>query len=130
MSSSDIPNTGSLRGDLLEVLGTMRSRMVEQYQGLLVGLMRAMQDDAEVAALIRAQLAANKQDVRRILERNSAERGERIGDVGVIEEIAPAQILMRILITGEPVDDDFFAGLVDRILLPLLDRGREVSTVD
>ncbi|HVX44226.1 MAG TPA: TetR/AcrR family transcriptional regulator [Mycobacteriales bacterium] len=119
VAGSEIPNTGSLRGDLLEILLTLRRRMTEQYHGLLVGLLRAMQDDPAVAGLIRAQLAANKENLRQILLRNSAERNETIENIDLIQEVAPAQMMMRILVTGEPVDDAFVVHLIDRVLLPL-----------
>jgi hypothetical protein len=93
-------------------------------------LIRAMQDDPDVAGLIRAQLTANQQNLRLILERNSAERNETIENIDLIQEIAPAQVMMRILVTGEPVDDEFFIRLVDRVLLPLVTPKSTDSTVD
>lgn len=126
----EIPNTGSLRGDLFEILLTLRSRMTDQYHGLLVGLLRAMQDDPAVAGLIRAQLAANKQNLRQILQHNSAERNETIENIDLIQDLAPAQLMMRILVTGEPVDDAFITDLIDRVLLPLAATNSAHSTVD
>lgn len=130
VAGTEIPNSGSLRGDLLEILRTIRGRVNERYHGLLVGMIRAMQDDPDVAGLIRAQLAANQQNLRLILERNSAERNETIENIDLIQEIAPAQVMMRILVTGESVDDEFLIHLVDRVLLPLVTPKSTESTVD
>jgi hypothetical protein len=82
----------------------------------------------ELAGIIRAQIARNKAMVGDLIADRAARRGEPVPDLEVIREVAPAQLIVRLLITGEPVDDDYIAELVDEIVLPLSTRLVMVST--
>jgi len=114
--------TGSLRGDLIAMLRSLRDKFHRQDCALYSGVIRAMQTDAELARIIRAQIAENKRKVGELLSQRAIARGEPIPDVEIIREIVPAQMLVRLLITGESVEDDYLVHLVDDIVLPLLTR--------
>jgi hypothetical protein len=45
-------------------------------------------------------------------------------DPELIRQLAPATLLIRVLVTGEPVDDDLLGRLVDHVMLPLMAPGR------
>jgi len=119
--------TGSLRGDLLAMLHGLRDKFHRQDCAIYSGLIRAMQTDAELARIIRAQVADNKRKIGELLSERAIARGESPPDLEIIREIAPAQMLIRLLITGEPVEDDYLVHLVDEIVLPLLARKLRVS---
>ena len=52
----------------------------------------------------------------RCIERGLLPEGTNLD---LFHQIAPALIFSRLLITGEPVDEDFLTAVVDGVLLPL-----------
>jgi AcrR family transcriptional regulator len=120
-SKFEIPDTGSLRGDLLTLLRGMAEAMAGEDGPLLTGLVMAMRSDPELAAEMRS-FAAAKSPVGREICARAVERGELCasGTSGLIEEIAPPLLFMRCFARGEPLDESFVAHIVDDILLPLL----------
>jgi AcrR family transcriptional regulator len=123
-----IAESDSLRGDLIALLRALRDKFERSDRALFSGVIRAMQCDAELAAIMRGQIARNKATVGELIGRRARDRGEPIPDLEIIREIGPAQLIIRLLITGEPVDDDYVTELVEEIMLPLLTRKVLAST--
>jgi AcrR family transcriptional regulator len=122
--SSPAEYTGDLRADLLAHLRAARDQLAARGS-LLAGLVTAMRHDPELAALVRADIARCQAGTSALLARHAAVGNlrpppEGSADVELVRQLAPAQVLTRILVTGEPVDEDFLARLVDGVLLPLL----------
>ncbi|MER6536106.1 TetR/AcrR family transcriptional regulator [Streptomyces sp900105755] len=116
------PAAGDLRGDLLELVTWLGRQIAEQEIGLLGALFAGMRSDVRLA-----------EEMRRILRRDEAamtdeplgkaiRRGEQLTPraAELFAEVAPAVIVHRIVIAGEPCDESFVEHLVDDILLPLL----------
>lgn len=117
-------DTGSLRGDLLEILRNMRDTMTGATGQIMTGVMIAMQRDPELAETVRASILEDKQHIiQRTLDRAIA-RGELTSgtDREIFEEIAPAVLFTRIFIQGRPPDDAYLTRLTDDILIPLMTR--------
>jgi AcrR family transcriptional regulator len=111
--------TGDLRADLLTLLTNARDRFADKA-ALLAGMVHAMQGDPELAGLLRADIARCRATTDDLLARYCAEGAITAPDPEFVRELAPATLMTRILITGEPVDDALLHRLVDRVLLPLL----------
>lgn len=115
------PEGEDFRTDLLSLVTWLARSIAEQEVGLLGALFAGMRSDARLA-----------EEMRRILRRDEAamadgflrQAGEQLvpGAATLFAEVAPAVIVHRVVITGEPCDDAFVAHLVDDILLPLLGR--------
>jgi len=118
----DIPDTGSLRGDLLEALGGM-CLSLDGDEALVTGVMSAMRTDPELADLMRAQVFDGTSPTDVVIARAVA-RGELPpGTSGaLVNEVAPAIVMQRLVFRGEPLDEAFTTHLVDEIVLPLLGR--------
>jgi AcrR family transcriptional regulator len=119
-------DTGSLRGDLIATLAAMRDMMTGPTGQLMSGLVAALQKDPELARVVRASMLEDKQQVtQRMLDRAIA-RGELPADTdpAIFPEVAPAIMFMRIMLNGDPVDEEFLAHLTDDILIPLMVRSR------
>ncbi|GAA5179847.1 TetR/AcrR family transcriptional regulator [Rugosimonospora acidiphila] len=118
-----VPDTGSLRGDLVAWFGEMAEATAGQDGPLLAGLVMAMRTDEDLAAEMRA-LHSSKSPIARVICARAEERGElRPGyNVDLIEEIVPAQLFMHSFVLGEPLDARLVDHLVDDIVLPLLMR--------
>lgn len=111
--------TGDLRADLLAHLCSARDRLAGKG-AMLAGMVHAMQHDAVLAQLMRADIARCQATTAALLDRYAAIGEVTSTDIETVRQLAPGQVLTRLLITGEPVDDEFLARLVDRVLLPLL----------
>lgn len=118
---ADLPDTGSLRGDLLVLVQRMLDNMEGVDGGLLCGLAVAVRTDAEFGRLMASHSHEDKlRSVASILSRAKA-RGEIPAgvDPALILQVAPGVALFHQM-SGEPLDAAFAAHLVDRILIPLL----------
>jgi AcrR family transcriptional regulator len=118
----DLPDTGSLRGDIIAVLRSVHEGIGAEDVALLSGVLRAMREAPDLARLLRQQMLDEKEHVGRTIVRRAVERGELgpAADPSVFHEVAPALMFFRVLVTGEPVDDDFLAHAADDVLIPLL----------
>jgi AcrR family transcriptional regulator len=119
----EVPDTGSLRGDLATWFGTL-ARVVTGVDGpVLAGLFVAMRTEPELAAQLRAMRESKKPHAE-VICRRAAQRGElRPGyDAGLIDEIVPAQLFMHYFAFGLSLDEPFIDHLTDDIILPLLTR--------
>lgn len=118
-----LPDTGSLRGDLIAWFGDIAAMIGSEEGPLLAGLFMALNTDPELAAQLR-QMRDSKIPFAEIICARAEERGElRPGyNAGLIDEIVPALAFMRRFALGEPLDEPFLDHLVDDIILPLLTR--------
>jgi AcrR family transcriptional regulator len=118
----EIPHTGSLRGDLVAMLRHLRDRFAEGDRALLAGVLHAMQRDPELAGIMRTQLAEKRAALLAEIKRRALLYG--IDPVGIkqVAEVMPGSMMMRLLVTGDPVDDEFVTDMVDHVLIPLLTR--------
>jgi AcrR family transcriptional regulator len=115
--------TGDLRADLLTLITNARDRFVRQGR-LMAGMVNAMQNDAELAKLLRADIARCKMTIDDLIGRYAVEGVITAPDADLIRQLAPATLLIRVLVTGEPVDDDLLRRLVENVMLPLLAPGQ------
>lgn len=120
----DLADTGSLRSDLVAGISRFIAVVRAGDLALMSGLLTAMHSDPELARLIREQMVAKKKSVLRALVVRAVARGQlpSDADLGVLDEIAPAIVFTRLILTGEPVGEAFVTHLVDDILLPVLTR--------
>jgi AcrR family transcriptional regulator len=116
------PDTGSLRGDIVATLRFAAEGFAAEDVALLSGVLRAMRGAPEIAATLRQQMLADKQNMGATIIRRAVERGELRPDADphVFHEVAPALMFFRMLVTGEPIDDEFIAHVADDVLIPLL----------
>ena len=118
VSEIGLPDTGSIRGDLLELM----RRAVELYRGasgrLMPGLVSAMAQHEEVATAVReAFLAPRRAALGQVLERGIG-RGELRPDIDreLALDVLGGPLFYRLLITGGPLDDSLAEGTVDVML--------------
>jgi AcrR family transcriptional regulator len=113
------PGGKVLREELLSLVAWLAQSIAEQEAGLLGALFAGMRNDARLA-----------QEMRRILRRDETAMtdgairqaaGQLVpGAAMLFAEVAPAIIVHRIVVAGQPCDAAFVTHLVDDILLPLL----------
>ena len=111
-----IPNTGSLRGDLL-AFGRSLDRYLATPVGETVLRTLAAAEDNPTLAANRAQTIKARYDATRVMAERAVERGElRPGvDPQIAVELLVAPLNLRKL-TRQPIDDKFIKVLVDTLL--------------
>jgi AcrR family transcriptional regulator len=113
----ELPDTGSLRGDLLAMLGGVAGSLDTRLAG---GLVSQLNVSAELAALFRDEVIADERGRYTILLDRARARGELRDHVTpLFPDIAGSVIFARSVIAGEPLDHEFLVELVDHVLLPL-----------
>ena len=114
--AGELPDTGSLRGDLLALLGGVMQSLDANVAG---GLLSQLGSSAELSALFRDEVVVDERGRYQALLDRARARGE-IGSVTpLFADIPGSVILTRSLIAGEPLDHEFLVELVDHVLLPL-----------
>ncbi len=119
-----VPDTGKLREDLVTVL----TEVVELFNGpsgrAIRSLLGAFIDDPELQEGSRRQPLANWDAAWEAVVARAVERGEVPAGAGqsIAAEVGPAVLALRWLVTGRPLDHAVVTDLVERVILPLLQR--------
>lgn len=119
-----IIDTGTIRGDLLELLHTVARICVEDAP-MLQAVGFAMQSNSELAEIVRTQLLPESRCNADDVIRRAVDRGQlppAAVDFDLIHELVPALLMTRFLAHGQPLDNEYLARVVDQILIPLLNR--------
>lgn len=106
--------------DLFDTLRAIRDRFGGKNRGLMIGLFNAAEHDPELAAPLRAELTAQKSAVGELIGEHAAVGGVDEATMKLVAEAGAAAIAVRMLITREPVDDDYLRSLVEHVMAPLL----------
>lgn len=114
--SHEVPDTGSLRGDLSALLGAIVERSATPEGRGVVRLIQAERGRADFASILRRTRAEHVKARRAIFERAIA-RGEipAGSDTHVLTEIAIAPLVARLL-NDSPVDAPFVRLLVQTVV--------------
>ena len=115
---ADIPDTGSLRGDLMAV---RFGRPADDTTELMSGLMSAVRENPELASVFHEQFVASRVRLMRDLLDRAQLRGELRPDIDLdmVAAVAPAMISYRKMVAGQKVDDAFIVQMIDSVILPL-----------
>ncbi len=121
--SEAFADTGTFRGDLVGAMHQVCTSFTDDDVAMVAGVMSAMRTDPELAELVRTQVLDNRGDFNGIIER-AVRRGElpEGSTADLVHEVMPALLINRLIIHGQPVDDEFATHVVDDIVLPLLHR--------
>ena len=117
-----LPDTGSLRSDLLELLKVSQQHSGHEQLCVMRGMISACSTDAELAQAFHEQIVQAKRAGAIEILRRAQDRGEvsEATDIQFLVDVAPAMLICRHLLTTDPVDEAFLTRLVDDVWLPLL----------
>ena len=116
------PDAGTLRGDLLAVMGAMRTHLTPEFTDMMSGLVHAMRSDAELAGSLRSLFAkdpVSEQIIDRAVTRGELPTGAARQLAPLVHEVVEAQLLRQMIAGGE-LDEAFAVHVIDDIVLPLL----------
>ena len=113
------PDTGDVREDLVALLGAFCAAMRGDYGRVMAPLIGGLTHDPDLAATFRHEFVEpRRRRVRQALERGRARGQLRSGaDLDVLADAGAAMVFLRLLVTGEELDE----GLPDRLVRQLLD---------
>jgi AcrR family transcriptional regulator len=115
------PDTGSLRGDLIELTchfhdgdDTFRT---DVQAGLVSGLVR----DANLRRMFAENFVAPRKAVFRAVFEAAVERGEiaPVPHYELLSDVVPSMIFHQLILTGRPPGEAFVLTVIDQIVLPL-----------
>ncbi|MET4782265.1 TetR/AcrR family transcriptional regulator [Glaciihabitans sp. UYNi722] len=126
---SQLPDTGTLRGDLIAMIKPHSIEDGEKKLQIMAGLMSMLSRAPELADAANQAIIEPRASVNRILMRRAIDRGEIAADCDVetLSLISPSMAAYRVLILRKTVDRAFLISLIDGVLLPAVGLGRPAS---
>jgi AcrR family transcriptional regulator len=119
--SGEIPDTGSLRDDVLAVLRRMSSRLTEVGPETVYGLLGDYLSDAGLFSSSRHQLLGISAEVMQTILKRAADRGEaRAGVETRIATLPTALFRNELFLARTPPSEGTLVEIVDDVFLPLV----------
>jgi AcrR family transcriptional regulator len=119
--SGTLPDTGTLRGDVLAVLRRASGRIAEAGSGTVIGMLSDLLSDDEAAAELIAQLTRGGGEVMAGVLDRAAARGEIRDDISPRVARLPTDLLRHeLILTQQPPSQRALEEIVDEIFLPLV----------
>lgn len=120
-----VPDTGTLRGDLLATVREISQTLTGGRGPSLIGLVEAIRDDAALRGQVSAQVHARSRQVGHEICTRAASRREvvRTELAGTVLDLAFEHLFTATLFDGEQPAAADQVRLVDTVLLPLLQAG-------
>ena len=115
------PDTGSLRGDLVELTCHFHDGddafRTDVQAGLVSGLVR----DAKLREVFAEHFIAPRKAVFRAVFDRAIERGEiaPVPNYELLSDVVPSMVFHQLILTGRPPDAAFILTVIDQIVLPL-----------
>lgn len=115
-----LPDTGTLRGDLVAMIKPHSIEDGERKLKVMAGLASLLARSPELADAVSAAIVEPRTKINRILFERAIARGEIAADcdVDTLSMISPSMAAYRTLILKKPVDRAFLISLLDGVILP------------
>jgi AcrR family transcriptional regulator len=119
-----LPNTGTLRGDLLALFKPQSLEERERKLKIMTGLASLLSQDQALAEAANDAVVQPWAEAHLALMRRAAARGEvpPSADLGTLSQIIPSMAAYRTLVQRKPIDLAFLVSMVDGVILPALRR--------
>ncbi|GAW51339.1 MULTISPECIES: TetR/AcrR family transcriptional regulator [unclassified Nocardioides] len=121
----ELPDTGSLRGDLMGVFCGMGGLVDPTTVSTFASVLTAISRDADFADAFRREVMGPKIELSRQIWQRAVDRGEVRDDIDValFEPALAGIVLHRVFIMGEQPDAELVTRVIDQIILPAATRG-------
>ena len=120
LDESHLPDTGTLRGDLLAMIKPHSIDDGEKKLQIMAGLMSMLSRAPELADAANAAIVEPRAAANRMLMQRAIDRGEISAecDIDTLSLITPSMAAYRALILRKPIDRAFLVSLIDGVLIP------------
>jgi AcrR family transcriptional regulator len=117
-----LPDTGTIRGDLLALFKPQSVEEDERRNTALAGLASMLAHHSAFAEAANDALVKPWADAHRLLMQRAVDRGEIpvSADIETICQVLPTMAAYRALVQRKPFDRDFLVSSIDVIILPAL----------
>ena len=119
---TDLPDTGTLRGDLIAMIRPHSIEDNERKLQVMGGLVSMLARDPHLVDAVNAAITEPRAQINRFLMQRAIDRGEvrADADVETISHIGPSMSAYRSLMQRKPVDREFLVSMIDGVVLPAL----------
>ncbi|MFE3201581.1 TetR/AcrR family transcriptional regulator [Embleya sp. NPDC055664] len=116
-----VPDTGTLRGDLIAMLADTADHIDEAHARAVVALLPILPGNPELARVVRERFVTQWQVILQPLLARGRERGEvhPDRDPDLLALVLPSMAFYQTVFAEHPVDAAVLIRLIDEILLPL-----------
>lgn len=117
---SEVPDSGSFRGDLDTLSRASTGGNITLKMQILSGLTSSFQADPELATIVREQLILPRTSLMRALLLRAVGRGEISADrdLEALSLIVPSMMFYRCTVLDEPITPESHQRLVEEVLIP------------
>ncbi len=117
-----LPDTGSLRGDLLALFRPPSMEEAERKMRTMAGLASMLSQNPALAEAGHAAIVAPWVEANRTLIRRAVGRGEASNQANIetIAQVIPSMAAYRAMVQRRPFERDFLVEMIDGLLLPAL----------
>lgn len=114
------PDTGSLRGDLIEAFAHHGGLLDERSLAAMVGVLAAVTRDPEFAEAFRVEVLGPKRALSHRLWTRARDRGElrADADLDLLESALAGIVLHRVYLLGDPRTSELIVRILDTVVLP------------
>jgi len=124
IATAAIPHedTGSYRSDMLAILRGWADLFTGPQAAVLRGVIAAAAHDPELTGAFQHDVIGWRKEEMAALLARGVERGDVRANVPVeiARELGQSVLWHRLLITGDPIDDELVVQLVDEVLVPFV----------
>ncbi|ACY17244.1 TetR/AcrR family transcriptional regulator [Haliangium ochraceum] len=117
-----LPETGTLRGDLLALFKPQTMAEAERRLALMAGLAALLSQDQSLAEAGNAAVVEPWAEAHYRLMQRALERGEfsPAADIATLSQVIPAIAAYRAMVLRQPFELDFLIAMVDGVILPAM----------
>ncbi|MBF4632849.1 TetR/AcrR family transcriptional regulator [Agreia pratensis] len=120
LDAVQIPDTGTLRGDLVGMIRPPTIDDAERKLKIMAGLASMLSSAPDLADAANEAIVEPRARINRMLLKRAVERGEIAADIDIqlVSLISPSMVAYRSLLQRKPVSRDFLITLIDGVILP------------
>jgi AcrR family transcriptional regulator len=120
LEAANIPDTGTLRGDLIAMIRTPSIQDADRKLRVMAGLASMISRSPELAVAAREAIVAPRITLNRMFLQRAVDRGEisTDADLDLVATISPSMVTYRALMLGVPATREFLVTLIDDVILP------------
>jgi len=120
LSPEALPDTGTLRGDLVAMIKPHNIQDAEKKLRVMAGLMSLLASNPELAETAREAIVEPRAAVNRMFLQRAIDRGEISADVDInlVASISQSMVSFRTLMLRKTVTREYLISVLDDVVLP------------